>query len=109
MFISDAFAQTVETAAKMNETAMPEWAQVAVQFGLIFFVLYLLLIRPQQKKFKEHEKALNSIQKGSKVVIGGLLGTVTEAQEDKLKIEISKGVEITAFRAYVSQVLSDEK
>lgn len=109
MFISDAFAQTAETAAKMSETAMPEWAQVVVQFGLIFFVLYLLLIRPQQRKFKEHENALNSIQKGSKVVIGGLLGSVTEVQDDKLKIEIAKGVEITAFKAYVSQVLRDEK
>lgn len=109
MFISDAFAQTVETAAQVGTSGSPEWINVIVQFGLIFFVLYFLLIRPQQKKFKEHEKSLNSIQKGTKVIVGGLLGTVNRVDGDELKIEIADGVEVTVIKAYVSQVLNESK
>ncbi|MBQ8251348.1 MAG: preprotein translocase subunit YajC [Alphaproteobacteria bacterium] len=109
MFISNAFAQTAETVAQTGAAASPEWMQVLFQFALIFFVLYFLLIRPQQKKFKEHEKALNSIVKGSEVVISGLMGKVTAVEDDKIKVEIAKGVEITAVKAYVSQVISSKE
>lgn len=108
MFISNAFAQTVDTAAQTG-VAGSEWMQIVFQFALIFFVLYFLLIRPQQKKFKEHEKALNSIQKGSEVIIAGVIGKVSDVMDDKIKIEIAKGVEITAVKAYVSQVLDTKK
>ncbi len=104
MFISDAFAQTAATATQAHS---PEWLSILVQLGLIFFVFYFLLLRPQQKKFKEHERSLNSIQKGSKVIVGGLLGVVQAVENDKLKIEVSKGVEVTVFKAYVSQVLDE--
>ena len=109
MFISNAFAQTAETVAQSGTAAGPEWMQVLFQFALIFFVLYFLLIRPQQKKFKEHEKALNSIEKGSEVIVAGVLGKVSAVMDDKIKIEIAKGVEITAVKAYVSQVLSSKE
>lgn len=106
MFISDAFAQSAQTTA---QAASPDWMQVLFQFALIFLVLYILLIRPQQKKFKEHEKSLNSIKKGSKVVIGGIIGEVKEVNDDKLTLEIAKDVRITAFKAYVSQVLNEKE
>ncbi len=108
MFISNAFAQTAETVAQTGASGS-DWMQVIFQFALIFFVLYFLLIRPQQKKFKEHEKELNSIQKGSKVIVAGVMGKVTAVMDDKIKIEIAKDVEITAVKAYVSQVLTDKE
>lgn len=108
MFISNAFAQTVETVGQ-NQTAGGDWINLLFQIALVFFVLYLLLIRPQQKRFKEHEKALNSIKKGTKVIVSGIVGSVVSVEEDKIKMEIAKGVEITVVKAYVSQVLSEEK
>ena len=109
MFISNAFAQTANTVSQVSSSGSPEWMQVLLQFALIFFVLYFLLIRPQQKKFKEHEKALNSIEKGTEVIVAGVIGKVTSVMEDKIKVEIAKGVEITAVKAYVSQVLSSKE
>ncbi len=104
MFISNAFASTAQAAP-----AGADWMSLLFQIALVFLVLYFLLIRPQQKRFKEHEKALNSIKKGTKVIVGGIIGTVTNVEEDKIKMEISKNVEITVVKAYVSQVLDDKK
>ncbi|MBO7245097.1 MAG: preprotein translocase subunit YajC [Alphaproteobacteria bacterium] len=108
MFISNAFAGTVDVATQTTP-AGGDWMSLLLQIALVFLVLYLLLIRPQQKRFKEHEKALNSIKKGTKVIVGGIIGSVTKIEEDKLKIEISKDVEITVVKAYVSQVLDEKK
>lgn len=106
MFISDAFAQTAATAGASSNGSM---TQILLQCALIFFVFYFLLIRPQQKKFKEHEKALNSIEKGTEVIVSGIMGTVTDVMDDKIKVEIAKGVEISVVKAYVSQVLNEKK
>lgn len=108
MFISNAFAQTVETVGQ-NQVGGGDWLSLLLQISLVFLILYLLLIRPQQKRFKEHEKSLNSIKKGTKVIVSGLIGSVTTVEEDKIKMEIAKGVEVTVAKAYISQVLSDEK
>ncbi|MBR6730624.1 MAG: preprotein translocase subunit YajC [Alphaproteobacteria bacterium] len=108
MFISNAFATTVDSMAQ-NAPGGGDWIQLLLQIALVFLVLYLLLIRPQQKRFKEHEKALNSIKKGTKVIVGGIIGSVTTIEEDKVKIEISKNVEITVVKAYISQVLDEKK
>ena len=84
MFISNAFATTVDSMAQ-NAPGGGDWIQLLLQIALVFLVLYLLLIRPQQKRFKEHEKALNSIKKGTKVIVGGIIGSVTTIEEDKVK------------------------
>ena len=104
MLISSAFAQAAGAASSGSSLT-----GMIVQLLLIFAIFYLLLIRPQQKRFKEHEKALNSIKKGTKVIVGGIIGSVTTIEEDKLKIEIAKNVEITVVKAYVSQVLDEKK
>ena len=60
-----------------------------VPMALIFMIFYFLLIRPQQKKQKEHEALLKSIEKGDRVVTsGGLHGKVTGVSEDTLTIDI---------------------
>lgn len=58
-------------------------------FGLIFVVMYLLLIRPQRKKQKEHEKLLGELKKGDRIVTtGGMFGTIFAIDEAKGKIVI---------------------
>ncbi len=66
-----------------------------VWFGLIFVLMYLLLIRPQRKKQKEHEKLLNELKKGDKVVTsGGMFGVIFAIDEDKGRIVLKVGNDV---------------
>ena len=103
MFISDAFAQTAGAAAANSTTGM------IVQLVLIFVIFYFILIRPQQKKIREHEAMLNAIKKGDKVITGGgIYGVVEKANEDKLDVKIAEGIIVVVHRATVRDVV-DEK
>jgi preprotein translocase subunit YajC len=103
MFISDAFAQTAGAAAANSTTGM------IVQLVLIFVIFYFILIRPQQKKIREHEAMLNAIKKGDKVITGGgIYGVVEKANEDKLDVKIAEGITVVVHRATVRDVV-DEK
>ena len=78
-------------------------------FILIFFIFYFLLIRPQQKRQKEHDAMLESIEKGDSVVtMGGLHGKVTGVTDDVLTLEIAalKGerVRVKASRSKIDSV-----
>ena len=58
-----------------------------VWFGLIFVIMYLLLIRPQRKKQKEHNQLLQNLKKGDKVVTsGGMFGTIFAIDEERNRI-----------------------
>ena len=73
---------------------------------LIFLIFYFLLIRPQQKKQKEHKVLLASIQRGDEILSsGGILGKVIKVDNDKLTVEISKGVNVTIIRSTVADVI----
>lgn len=107
MFISEAFAQTVDTAQTAAQA--PNGMVAIMQFAFIFIALYFILIRPQQKKIKRHEAALNAITKGSKVVVGGIVGTVTKVSDNgELTVKIADNTEITVIRGYIAQVLDDK-
>ncbi|KZE29797.1 protein translocase subunit yajC [Crenobacter luteus] len=69
----------------------------------IFAVFWFLLIRPQQKKMKEHQKMLTALEKGDEVVTqGGVAGRVTKVGEAFLTVEIANGVEIQVQRSAVA-------
>ena len=73
---------------------------------LIFLIFYFLLIRPQQKKQKEHKVLLDSIQRGDEILSsGGIIGKVIKVDNDKLTVEISKGVNVTIIRSTVADVI----
>ena len=102
MFINDAFAQTAGVAATSSTMSM------VMQLLLIFLVFYFILIRPQQKKIREHEMMLNAIKKGDKIVTGGgILGVVEKAGDDKLEVRIADGIVVTVYRATVRQMAED--
>ena len=64
-------------------------------FALIFVVMYLLLIRPQQKKQKAHQKLLNELKKGDKVVTnGGMFGTIFAIDEDRGRVVLKIGEDV---------------
>ena len=75
---------------------------------LIFAIMYFLLIRPQQKKMKEHQKMVESLRRGDQVVTqGGLIGKVSKVKEDnEIEVELAEGVRVRVVKSTVAQVLS---
>ena len=75
---------------------------------LIFVVFYFLLIRPQQKKVKEHKAMVGNDRRGDRVVMqGGNVGLVTKIVSDtEMQLEISDGVRVRAMRGSISDVLT---
>jgi preprotein translocase subunit YajC len=99
MFVTPAYAQ----AASGGDTFMS-----FVPLILIFAIMYFLLIRPQQKRVKEHKAMIEALRRGDQVVTqGGIIGKITKVKEDgELEVEISDGVKVRVLRATVAQVLS---
>ena len=75
---------------------------------LIFAIMFFLLIRPQQRKLKDHKKMVESLRRGDMIVTqGGLIGKVTKVKEDnELEVELSEGVKVRVVQSTVAQVLS---
>lgn len=73
---------------------------------VIFVIFWFLLIRPQQKRAKEHRKMVEALAVGDEVVTnGGILGRVTKVADQFITVEIAQGVEIRLQRHAVGQVL----
>lgn len=76
-----------------------------IMIALMFGVFYFLLIRPQQKKAREHQKMIDSIGKGSEIVTnGGLIGRVSGVADKVLTIEISEKVRVRVLRSQVAGI-----
>ena len=72
---------------------------------LIFVVFYMFLIRPQQKRAKEHEAKINAVQKNDEVVTaGGLMGKVTKVADDYVEVEIAPNVRVKAVKSTIANV-----
>ena len=75
---------------------------------LIFVIMYVLIIRPQQKKQKEHQRMLDSVKKGDKVVTsGGIYGQVVgvKEKEQTLIVMVAENVKLEISRAAIARVL----
>ena len=97
--INHAYAQTAAEQPSMFASFIP--------LILIFLIFYFLLIRPQQKKQKEHKLLLDSIKRGDEILTsGGILGKVTKADAERLNVEIAKDVNVTIYRSTVADVLN---
>ena len=75
---------------------------------LIFAIMYFLLIRPQQKKMKEHQKMVAALRRGDQVVTqGGLIGKVSKVKDDsEIEVELAEGVRVRVVKSTIAQVLS---
>lgn len=103
MFASPAFAQATGTAAG-GLGAFTSF----VPLILIFAIMYFLLIRPQQKRQKEHKAMIEGMRRGDQVLTnGGIIGKVTKVKEDgEIEVEIADGVRVRVLRSMVAQVLT---
>ncbi|MEO1140154.1 MAG: preprotein translocase subunit YajC [Pseudomonadota bacterium] len=75
---------------------------------LIFAIMWFLLIRPQQKKLKEHQAMVAALRKGDQVVTqGGMIGKVTRVKDgEEVEVEIADGVKVRVVKTTIAQVLS---
>jgi preprotein translocase subunit YajC len=101
MFVSPAYAQTGGGAGGFDMFAL-------LPLVLIFVVFYFLIIRPQQKKVKEHKALVEGLRRGDRVVTtGGIIGTVAKVTGDReISLEIAPGVRVRAVRGMVAEVMA---
>ena len=98
MLISPAFAQS---------GGIVEGGFGLLPIILVMVIFYFLLIRPQQKRAKQHKEMLAAIRRGDKIVTsGGLVGTITKVTDDSdtIDVEIAKGVKVQVVRTMVADV-----
>ena len=101
MFISTAFAQSAGPSMIASQL---------LPFALIFGVFYLMLIRPQQKRAKQHKEMVSKLSRGDKVIISsGITGIVSKAvaEKDTIEVEIATGVYVNLLRANVTTLLDN--
>lgn len=103
MFVSPAYAQAAgapDTTAALITNFVP--------LILIFGIMYFLLIRPQQRKLKEHKAMVEALRRGDQVVTaGGIVGKVAAVGADNMiEVEIAQGVKVKVMRHTITQVMN---
>ena len=95
--INDAYAQTPQSGGGMS---------MLIMIGIFFVIMYFMIIRPQNKRAKEHNKLIDSLTNGTEVVVSnGIRGKIVGIKDDTIDLEISKGINIKVRKNSVSTVL----
>ena len=85
------------------------WSTI-IMFALIFLIFYFLIIRPQQKRVKEHQKLIASLKKGDKVVTsGGIHGKIVGLDDKTVLLEVDDGVKIKFEKTAVAAITKEAK
>ena len=101
MFATPAYAQSTGAPAGFDIVAL-------LPLVLIFVVFYFLIIRPQQRKVKEHKVMIEALRRGDRVVTnGGIIGTVQRILDEReMVLEIADGVRVKALRGMIAEVVT---
>ena len=101
MWITPAFAQGAGSASDLFNLGSPIWMLVAM-----FGIMYFLVLRPQQKRARQHAEMVKNVRRGDTVITnGGLIGKVTKViDDDQIEIEIADDVRIRQVRQMVTDV-----
>ena len=101
-FISDAMAQAGGAAGGSEAGPLMSFLPLI----LLFVIFYFMLIRPQTKRAKEHKKMVEALSKGDEVVTnGGLLGRITQVDENFLELQVADNVKIKVQRQAVASLM----
>ena len=100
MFITPAYAQAAGGGGSAFASFVP--------LILIFAIMWFLLIRPQQKKVKQHQAMVTALRRGDEVVTqGGVIGKVTKVKDDgEVEVEIAPNVKVRVVKQTIAQVVS---
>ena len=83
--------------------------QDLIMLALIFGIMYFLLIRPQQKKLKEHAALLAALRRGDQIITqGGVIGKIVKVKDDsnEVEVEIAKGVNVRVIKSTITTVMN---
>ena len=99
MLITPAFAQAAGGDATSMITSL-------LPFALIFVIMYFLILRPQQKRVKDHAELVKNLRRGDTIITsGGLVGKVTKVVDDEqVEMEIADGIRIRQVRQMITAV-----
>ncbi|WP_245411037.1 preprotein translocase subunit YajC [Microvirga flavescens] len=103
MFITPAFAQGAPAGGSTDIILQ------LVPFILIFVIMWFLIIRPQQRKVREHQEMIKNVRRGDTVVTsGGIIGKVIKVTDDSpdAEVEIAEGVRVKIARSMIAEVRS---
>ena len=102
MFASPAYAQAAGAAAPSGTAS---FLVSTFPLVLIFIIFYFLLIRPQQRRAKQHQAMIGAVKKNDVVVTGGgLVGKVTRVDEAEVEVELAPNVRVKALKGTLSEV-----
>jgi preprotein translocase subunit YajC len=105
MFESPAFAQATNggtPAGGMNVAAI---VNMAFPLVLIFVIFYVLVMRPQQKRMRQHQDMLGAVKpRDTAVTTGGLIGKVTKVDDNEVELEVAQGVRVRVIKTMLSDV-----
>lgn len=107
IFVSDALAQATDAAAATNQFSFTS----LVPLLAIFVIFYFLIIRPQSKKYKEHQKMVSELKAGDPVITtSGIVGVVKRVLEkdNQLEVQIADNVVVKILRNHVSEVVKPQ-
>jgi len=95
---------------KGNDAPGPQWMQPLLFIGVMFFILYILMIHPQRKRQKQRVEMLEALKKGDSVLTrGGIYGTITHVRADsKVVVKVDDDVKLTLSKAGIARVLTSE-
>jgi preprotein translocase subunit YajC len=104
MFITPAYAQATQSAAASGGAA--SFLGLAPLL-LVFVVFYFLMIRPQQRRMKALQTAVNAVKKGDQVVTsGGIIGRVTKVEDAQVEVEIAPNVRVRVIKTTLTEVVN---
>jgi preprotein translocase subunit YajC len=102
MFATPAFAQTAGAAA---DGGLPALLMQFAPFLLIGVLFYMLLLRPQQQRAKEHRNAIAAVKRGDTLVLSsGVIGKVVRVEDAEVGVEIAQGVTIKVVKSMIAEV-----
>lgn len=105
MFITPAWAQEAAATATNAAAQTPSAWTSLLPLVVIFVLFYLLIIRPQSKRIKEHQQLLQGLQPGDKVVTGGgLYGTIVKVVDNDVIVEIAPNVHVKAQKHTITSL-----
>jgi preprotein translocase subunit YajC len=100
MFTSPAFAQTATASSGASGTLF-----MLLQFLLIGLIFWFFLIRPQQKRARDHRDMISAVKKGDGVITaGGIYGKVTKVEAELVEVEIASGVKVKVVKSTLTDI-----
>ncbi len=106
--MSSAILATTIAAAAGADSVSPAGIMIGIlPWLLIFLIFYMLMIRPQQKRMKEHTATIAAVKKGDEVITGGgIRGRVTKVMDEEVEVEIAAGTKVKIVKSTLSHVVT---